>query len=61
MHYYVPNATGKERLPALHVLALAKNPSPISRLETVKNATEVADAAAMFVAAQARSNRQISK
>jgi hypothetical protein len=50
-NYYVRNATAKERLPALHVMALARNPSLASRLQTVENATELADAAAMFAAA----------
>jgi hypothetical protein len=51
----------KELLPALYVMALAKNPSQVSRLETVKNATELADADAIFAAVQARSTRQIHK
>jgi len=32
-------------------MALARNPSLASRLQTVENATELADAAAMFAAA----------
>ena len=59
--YYVQNATAKGLLPAVDVTALAKNPSWVSRLETVKIAREPADADAMFAAVQARSNRQIQK
>ena len=44
----------KERLPVLHVRALARNPSLASRLQTVENATELADAAAIFAAASHR-------
>ena len=45
------NAMAKERLPALHVVALAKNPLSASQLASVRNATGLASAAATFVAA----------
>jgi hypothetical protein len=50
----------KERLPALHVVALAKNPLSASQLASVRNATGLASAAATFVAARAKSNHQSS-
>jgi hypothetical protein len=40
------NAMAKERLPALHVVALAKNPLSASQLASVRNATGLASAAA---------------
>jgi hypothetical protein len=50
----------KERLPALHVVALAKNPVSASQLASVRNATGLASAAVTFVAARAKSNHQSS-
>ena len=51
----VLNATAKERLSALHVVALAKNPSQVFQSATVKNAAELGNAAAIFVVVQAKS------
>ena len=51
----VLNATAKERLSALHVVALAKNPSQGFQSATVKNAAELGNAAAIFVVVQAKS------
>ena len=51
----VLNATAKERLSALHVVALAKNPPQVFQSATVKNAAELGNAAAIFVVVQAKS------
>jgi hypothetical protein len=51
----------KERLPASHVVALAKNPLSASQLASVRNATGLASGAATFVAVRAKSNHQRSK
>jgi hypothetical protein len=55
------NAMAKERLPASHVVALAKNPLSESQLASVRNAMGRASAAATFVAVRAKSNHQSSK
>jgi hypothetical protein len=52
---------GQERLPALHVVALAKNPLSASQLASGRNATGLASAAATFVVARAKSSHQSSK
>src|SRR5262249_17168420 len=51
----VLNATARERLPAQHVVALAKNPSQVFQLATLKNAAELAAAAARFAVVRAKS------
>src|SRR5262249_15778299 len=51
----VLNATAKERLLALHVVALPKNPSYVFHSPIVKDAAEPADAAARFVVVRAKS------
>src|SRR5271169_6882617 len=55
----VLNATAKEPLPVLHVVALAKNPSWVFQSATAKDAAELADAAAMFVVVRAKSNLEV--
>ena len=59
----VLNATAKERLSALLVVALAKNPSQVFQSATVKNAAELGNAAAIFVVVQAKSiiSRHVQK
>jgi DNA-binding MltR family transcriptional regulator len=50
----VPNATAKEQVPALLVVAQAKDQSQVSQSVIVRSATELANAVAMFVGALAK-------
>ena len=53
--YCVPSATANELFPALNVVALAKDVSSLFPSVTVRNAAELAVAAAMFVVVWAKS------
>jgi len=57
--HYVLNATANERPPALHVVALAKNPRQVFQSVVATNAAQLADAAATFVVVRAKSNLEI--
>jgi hypothetical protein len=50
----VPNATAKEQVPALLVVAQAKDQLQVSQSVIVRSATELANAVAMFVGALAK-------
>ena len=59
--HYVLIATAKEPLTAASVEALVRNPSQVLALETAILAAEVVAAAAMFVVAPAKLNRQTKR
>lgn len=54
--HYVLSATANERPPALHAVALAKNPSQVFHSVSAMNVAELADAAAIFVVVRVKSN-----
>ena len=57
----VPTATARERHLALHVAALAKNPSWVFRSARVINAVELVAAAATFVVGRVKSNLALAR
>jgi hypothetical protein len=59
--HYALNATAKGPLTAASVEALVRNPSQVLALETAILAAEVVAAAAMFVVARAKLNRQTKR
>ena len=59
--HYALNATANGPLTAASVEALVRNPSQVLALETAILAAEVVAAAAMFVVARAKLNRQTKR